>query len=145
MDMAIERDSYCFCCGKDNERGLHLTFSYPRKGSAETDLTVPDYFQGWRNITHGGFLSTLLDEVMAHSCIGIAKTAVTAEMTVKFKKPVKTGTRIKVSGEVVEEKGRVIGTRGWVFDDGGAIMTEADAKFIIVDGEKPVDSTAKEP
>jgi acyl-coenzyme A thioesterase PaaI-like protein len=64
---------------------------------------------------------------------------------VKFKKPVKTRTHIKASGEVVEEKGRVIGTRGWVFDDGGAIMAEADAKFIIVDGEKPVDSTAKEP
>jgi uncharacterized protein (TIGR00369 family) len=132
MDMIIERDSHCFCCGKDNERGLHMIFTYPESGSAETSLEVPLYFQGWRNVTHGGFLSTILDEVMAHACIGIAKAAVTAEITVRFRKPVETGTRIRAVGKVTERKGRLLMTKGWIYDPSGAAAAEADARFFIM-------------
>jgi uncharacterized protein (TIGR00369 family) len=145
MDMAIERDSYCFCCGENNEKGLHLAFSYPEKGSAETSLVVPEYFQGWRKVTHGGFLSIVLDEAMAHSCIGIAKTAVTAEISVKFRKPVETGARIRVVGTVASEQGRLILTRGWVYNESGSVMAEAEATFIVVEGKLSVDSAAKQP
>jgi uncharacterized protein (TIGR00369 family) len=132
MDMTIERDSHCFCCGKDNEKGLRLTISYPEKGAAETRLTVPEYFQGWRKVTHGGFLSTILDEVMAHACIGIAKTAVTAEITVKFLKPVETGARIHAVGKVSETRGRIITTRGWVTNESGTQVAEASARFVVI-------------
>jgi uncharacterized protein (TIGR00369 family) len=137
MDLSIERDSCCFCCGKDNERGLHLEFSYPGKGEAETSLRVPEYFQGWRKVTHGGFLSTILDEVMAHACIGLALTAVTAEITVRFKKPLKTGSRIKAVGKAVEIKGHVINTRGWIYDDEGNAVALADARFVVTENPTP--------
>ncbi|HUW42394.1 MAG TPA: hypothetical protein VMV90_15410, partial [Rectinemataceae bacterium] len=75
MDTAIERDSNCFCCGKDNEKGLHLVFSYPAEGEAEATLLVPEYFSGWKRITHGGFLSMLLDEAMAHACLADQRSA----------------------------------------------------------------------
>ncbi len=132
--MEIERNSHCFCCGKDNERGLHLTFSYPRDGAAETSLEVPRYFQGWRNVTHGGFLSTILDEVMAHACIGLKRPAVTAEITVKFLKPVETGSRVRAVGEVAGTRKRVIDTKGWIYDDSGMAVAEATARFIIIKG-----------
>jgi len=137
MDPAIERDSNCFCCGKDNERGLRLSIAYPEKGAAETRLTVPHYFQGWRKLTHGGFLSTILDEVMAHACIGIARNAVTAEITVKFLKPVETGARIHAVGKVSETRGRVINTRGWIYNESGTEVAEANARFIVIP-EKPL-------
>ncbi len=134
--MEIERDSQCFCCGKDNEKGLHLSFSYPRNGAAETSLEVPRYFQGWRNVTHGGFLSTILDEVMAHACIGLKQTAVTAEIRVKFLKPVETGSRVKAVGEVAGTRKRVIDTKGWIYNESGAAVAEASARFIIVKGHE---------
>jgi uncharacterized protein (TIGR00369 family) len=130
--MEIERDSHCFCCGKDNERGLHLNFSYPREGTAETGLEVPLYFQGWRNMTHGGFLSTILDEVMAHACLYMQRPAVTAEITVKFLKPVRTGSRIRAVGEVVGIKKRVIDTKGTVYNASGEAAAQATARFIVV-------------
>lgn len=135
MGMPIERDSRCFCCGKDNPRGLHLSFDYPQQGSAETALDVPEYFQGWSGVTHGGFLSTILDEVMAHSC-GVAQTAVTAEIRVRFRKPVETGTRIKAVGKVRETKGRVINTEGWIFDREGVCVADASARFVVVTSER---------
>jgi uncharacterized protein (TIGR00369 family) len=134
MDMTIERDSKCFCCGKENEKGLKLNIDYPEKGSAETRLSVPEYFQGWRKVTHGGFLSTILDEIMAHACIGIARNAVTAEITVKFLAPVETGSRIRAVGRVSETRGRVIDTRGWIYNESGTTVAEANARFIVISG-----------
>ena len=131
MDRPIERDNHCFCCGKDNERGLRLAIKYPEKGTSETSLEVPEYFSGWRKVTHGGFLSTILDEIMAHACIGIAAGAVTAEMTVRFMKPVTTGSRITARGKVEETRGRVIHTRGWIYDETGTAAAEATARFVI--------------
>ncbi len=132
MDRPIERDSHCFCCGKDNAQGLRLTFTYPEKGAAETSLSVPEHFSGWRRVTHGGFLSMLLDEAMAHACLGTGEAAVTGEITVRFLKPVETGTSIRAVGRVEENRGRVIRTRGWIFDSSGAAAAEGTAKFLLV-------------
>jgi uncharacterized protein (TIGR00369 family) len=132
MEQSIERDSHCFCCGKDNEKGLRLIFTYPEKGAAEASLEVPRHFSGWKSVTHGGFLSMLLDEAMAHACVGTAEAAVTGEITVRFLKPVATGTRVRAAGRVEETKGRIISTRGWIYDSTGAVAAEATARFLSV-------------
>ena len=136
MEQAIENDSGCFCCGTRNERGLRLEFSYPAAGEAEASLVVPGYFSGWKNMTHGGFLSMLLDEAMAHACIHVSdsptdRTAVTAEMTVRFRKPVETGTRVRIAGRVTGTKGRILSTQGWVYDDSGEVAAGATARFLV--------------
>ncbi len=130
MDATVERDGQCFCCGADNDKGLHLIITYPEKGSAETSLEVPSYFSGWKKMTHGGFLATILDEIMAHACVGISQRAVTAEMTVRFQKIVEIGSRIRAVGKVHEARGRVLNTRGWFYDEEGTVAAEATARFI---------------
>ena len=131
MGTTIERDNSCFCCGSDNERGLHLSVSYPEKGTAETSLEVPEWFSGWKNMTHGGLLATILDEIMAHACVGMSQTAVTAEITVRYQKPVQTGSRIRAVGKVAEDKGRILVTQGWIYDADGAVAAEGSARFIV--------------
>ncbi len=126
----VERDHLCFCCGSDNERGLKLSITYPEKGAAETSLAVPTWFTGWRNMTHGGLLATLLDEIMAHACVGIAKHAVTAEITVRFHKPVETGASIRALGRVEESRGRLLLTKGWLYDAEGILVAEGSARFV---------------
>lgn len=137
MDATIERDNFCFCCGKDNEHGLHLSIWYPENGAAETSLKVPEWFSGWKSMTHGGLLATLLDEIMAHACVGISRTAVTAEITVRYQKAVQTGTRIRAVGKVDEAKGRILVTRGWIYDSDGAVAAEATARFIVKSRSAP--------
>jgi uncharacterized protein (TIGR00369 family) len=129
---AIKDDS-CFCCGRANEHGLRLAIAYPEAGRAETSLVVPEWFSGWRGVTHGGLLSMVLDEVMAHACMGPgqgAATAVTAEMTVRFLKPVPTGSQLRAEGRVTEMRGRIIRTEGRLVGDDGAAAAEASARFI---------------
>ena len=130
MERPIDRDSLCFCCGADNERGLHLAISYPEKGTAEASVDVPTWFTGWKSMTLGGFLATLLDEIMAHACVGVAQQAVTAEMTVRYQKAVETGARITARGQVEEARGRVLSTRGWLYDAEGSVVAEATARFV---------------
>jgi uncharacterized protein (TIGR00369 family) len=127
---STERDGQCFCCGADNDRGLHLAIDYPEKGLAETTLEIPGYFSGWKKMTHGGFLATILDEIMAHACFGISQKAVTAEITVRFQKTVEIGSRIRAVGRVQEARGRVLTTRGWIYDEEGTVAAEATARFI---------------
>jgi uncharacterized protein (TIGR00369 family) len=134
MEQVIEGDNVCFCCGVDNEQGLHLRFSYPREGEAEATLVVPAHFSGWKGITHGGFLSMLLDEAMAHACIGTSSSAVTGEMTVRFLKPVRTATTIRVTGAIEAHRGRILVTKGRIFDEAGTLAAEASAKFLKTGG-----------
>ena len=131
METTIERDAQCFCCGAKNERGLHLVFNH-EGGRAETSLEVPEYFSGWSGIAHGGFLSMLLDEAMAHACLNSTDSAVTGEITIRFAKPVRTGSRVRVTGKVEQVKGRVIATSGVVYDEEGNAAAEASARFVVV-------------
>src|SRR4030042_4436793 len=57
MEIPIENDRFCFCCGPDNPHGLHLAIDYPAKGMAEASLVVDPRYAGWQGITPGGVRS----------------------------------------------------------------------------------------
>jgi acyl-coenzyme A thioesterase PaaI-like protein len=126
----IRNDQHCFCCGEDNDKGLKLKFDYPVVGTAETSLVVPEYFTGWENLTHGGLISMLLDETMAHACISSKLIGVTAELTVRFKKPLPVNTEVFVKGTMTEGKGRIALTSGEIIDASGIVYATGKARFI---------------
>ena len=127
----IRDDENCYCCGTKNERGLHLRYSYPEEGTAETSLVIPEYFSGWEEITHGGLISMLLDETMAHACKSKKLRGVTGELTVRFRKPLPVGTRVTVRGSATESRGRIALTEGLVSDDAGTVYATASARFMV--------------
>jgi len=92
-------DNYCFVCGKDNPRGFKIEVRYSEaEMAAETELSIPREYQGWTEVIHGGILSTLLDELMAHAVWRFAGPGVTLGMEVRFHKPLKPGEPIRVRG-----------------------------------------------
>jgi uncharacterized protein (TIGR00369 family) len=130
MKEEIVNDDHCFCCGKKNTRGLQLSFRYPEKGKAETECIIPEYFTGWKRITHGGFLAMLLDETMAHSCISETITGMTVDMQVRYLKPVDVGEQIRVVGEVTRLKSRIIETQARINNAAGDIVAKGNARFL---------------
>ena len=132
MTLPVENDRLCFCCGPDNPHGLHLSIVSTEKGKAEADLTIDPRYAGWRGITHGGLLSMVLDELMAHACISSGIKAVTAEMTTRFLKAVTVGSRVRITGAVMNERGRVVTTEAKLYDAEGALAAEATARFVKV-------------
>ena len=133
----VIRDDLCFCCGQDNEKGLKLKFTYDGEGTATASLVIPTWFSGWRSMTHGGLLSTLLDESMAHACINVAGHAITAELIVRYHSPVETGTAITITGKVESVRSRLIATTGEIRDSGGRRIASGRARFMRMDS--PID------
>jgi len=60
------------------------------------------------------------------------RNCVTAEMTVRYRKPVKTGSPLRGFGRVTGEKGRLIYTEACLLDDSGTLVAEASGKMMRV-------------
>ncbi|MBE0598760.1 MAG: PaaI family thioesterase [Desulfuromonadales bacterium] len=129
---ALVKDNACFVCGPANGRGLQAQFELdPAARAAWSRLTLPDWTQGWQGVVHGGILSTLLDEVSVHAGRTVGPHPVTAELTVRFRKPVAVGSTIEVRGEVVEVRRRLLQVRSWLAI-AGETYVEAEARVMLV-------------
>ena len=124
----------CFACGKDNPQGLKLEVRKTPDGVA-LDYVLPDHLAGWQGIAHGGIVATILDELLAWACTNYGHNCVTAEMNVRYRKLVKTGSPLKGFGRVVLEKGRLILAEARLLDDSGTLVAEATGKMMRVTGE----------
>ena len=123
---------HCFACGELNEHGLQLQIHADSEGSW-IETTLAPGFQGWDSVAHGGIVCTILDEVMAWSVIGRGTWAVTARLSVAFRKPIPTGRPIRAEGRVLEMHRRASRTEGIVLDAAtGQVLATAEGTFIAV-------------
>ncbi|MEJ2698570.1 MAG: PaaI family thioesterase [Desulfuromonadales bacterium] len=105
----LVKGTKCFVCGTDNPDGMKAPFEVNREDrTSHCRMVIPGRFQGWRDVIHGGILATLLDEACVHACRTVGPFPVTAEMTVKFRRPVMAGTEIVVRGGVTGQRRRLI-------------------------------------
>lgn len=100
-------ENQCIACGMANPHSFRLSFIYDEyKKSTETWLTPDIRMMGSLGIMHGGFVSLLLDEVMGKVLTGLGIKAPTVQLNVRFKKPVKIGSRIHLYAELRKIEGR---------------------------------------
>ena len=122
----------CFACGELNEHGLHLELHADPEG-AWLETTLASDFQGWDEIAHGGIVCTILDEVMAWSVIGQGTWGVTARLNVAFRKPIRTGTRVRAEGHLVSMDRRAAKTAGRIIDPAtGHVLATGEGTFMAV-------------
>jgi len=120
----------CFACGTLNTGGLHLDLHVDGE-RCWTDLEIPERFQGWDEIAHGGIVATILDEVMAWSLVDADSWGLTARLSVAFKRPVPLGRPIHVEGWITESRRRVITTAGRMVAGGsGEVLATAEAIYV---------------
>ncbi len=125
----IKRYKNCFVCGEQNIGGLQARFYFDGE-KAFSDVVATDNFEGYHGIYHGGVISSMLDEVMIKALLAQDIMAVTAEMTLKFKKPVLIGTKIRFTGWLVSQKGKLIFTEGELRDENDILYASSTGKFI---------------
>jgi len=130
-DVRLELNNRCFGCGADNPVGLKMRIE--REGDEYVSrMVVPESFQGWAGVAHGGFLCTVMDEVMAHAMRGAAYRSVTARINARFRKAVPVGSRITARGRLLWRRGKVAKTCARVELEDGAVAAEAEGSFIII-------------
>jgi len=128
-NLRLQDDGFCFVCGKNNPSGLGLVFNNIN-GKVVSEFTPSKIYQGYKGITHGGIVSTILDEAMIYAAVEDGIWPVTAEITVRFKKPLITGDTVIVEAEVVKRSSRLITARAQLKrKDDGFLIAEAHAKI----------------
>jgi hypothetical protein len=58
---------------------------------------------------------------------------VTARLTIRYRKPVPVETPLKLTGRIVEDKGKVITVAGEILGPDGTLLAEAEAVIVEVD------------
>jgi len=124
-------DEMCFACGKRNRDGLHLEFEATDDGVA-TSIVFPKKFQGYRDVVHGGLVSTILDEAMVTLLNEMGLLAVTAELTVRFVSPVPVGRRVDVAAHLSGHRGRIYALTATATLDDGTVAATAESRCVAV-------------
>lgn len=125
----VVRYKRCFVCGEENVCGLKAKFLWDGR-EVQTTVTASPNHEGYTGIYHGGIVASLLDEVMVKAILATGVISVTAEMTVRFKKPVKIGETITYTGRIVESKGRLYTTEAEAVDSKGETVATATGRYL---------------
>ncbi len=126
----LSDDSMCFACGKQNPDGLHLEFTETPDGLSTT-IAFDQRFQGYRDIVHGGLVSTVLDEAMVTLLNRTGVLALTAELTIRFLSPVRVGEPITFTARLVESRRNVHRVEAVATRDGETVA-RSEARFMSV-------------
>ncbi len=100
----------CFLCGRENDTGLKMTWynDYENKRIVST-VTVPEHFNGYPGVVHGGITAAILDETAGRAIMveeGFEEEPfVTLKLEVSYRRPTPTCQPLTVIGRVLNMTG----------------------------------------
>jgi len=118
----------CVVCSIANAKGLHLQFDVSDDGSVKADFRCNKTLEGYPGILHGGVISMILDGAMGHCMFARGQTAVTVEMTTRFRCPVTTGYDATVLARITRSSHPLYLLEAQIIQD-GEIKATAKSKF----------------
>lgn len=95
----------CFGCGLENPNGLQLAFTCQDDGSIEATFDCESGFAGYPDSLHGGIICTLLDTAMTNCLFAHDVTAVTVDISVRFRHPVQLDEPATLRAQLTRQRG----------------------------------------
>jgi uncharacterized protein (TIGR00369 family) len=127
----------CFGCGGANQDGMKLTFEQDDERQRIVGrFRIGARYQGGPGFLHGGIIATLLDEAMGKVNRFSQARAVTAELTVEYKKPVRVDEEILVEGWQADQDGRNFYHEAEIRNVRGDLLARGKGRFVAIDVEK---------
>ena len=121
----------CFVCGPGNPIGLGVTFELDGDVCRGEFTPRPEHM-GYDQVTHGGIVFSLLDDVMAN-CVWLrGERCFTARAEIRYRSELPVGTPIRLEGRCIKRKGRLVQMEGRLIrksDD--YVVAEASGAFMI--------------
>jgi acyl-coenzyme A thioesterase PaaI-like protein len=137
---------FCFICGVKNVGGVHVNFyevppraSDGEQGAGMTEIlarfTGQSYHQGYPGRMHGGIITGILDETIGRAInIGEGEHpmtwGVTAELTVRFRKPVPLDVELTARGRITRDIHHVFEGEGELYLPDGTVAATAHGKYV---------------
>ncbi len=125
---------HCFVCGLSNPFGLHLRFYSIGPGEVEVRYTVPEHFQGYPGVVHGGIVAAMLDEAAGRSHMGgeTPRFMFTAKLEIRYRQNVPVGEPLRLVGKAGKSRSRTATASAWIYDAQDQLLAEADALLVDV-------------
>jgi len=123
----------CFGCGGSNNAGMKLIFEldFDDRRTRGKFALGPNY-AGGGGFAHGGIIAVVLDEAMGKLSKLTDERAVTAEMSIEYKRPVPVDRLVAVEGWQEEEKGRNRFRVAEIRDEQGNLLARGKGRFVVV-------------
>jgi acyl-coenzyme A thioesterase PaaI-like protein len=128
---------HCFVCGVANPYGLQLRFYESSPGEVTAEYTVPEHYQGYPGVVHGGIVAAMLDEVCGRVHMGgdPPRFMYTARLEIRYRHNVPVGQPLRLVGRVARSRARAATATGEIFDAEGNLLAEAEALLVDVPPE----------
>lgn len=98
----------CFGCGSANPDGLQLDVRWDGS-AAVAELRPPARYEGGPGVVHGGFVGSLVDEVMALAAFEVAqRPAMTRRLEIDYRSPTLTDQPLRLVARPVDESERKV-------------------------------------
>ena len=119
----------CLVCGARNPWSLGLCFEVGDADRVWTQFQAHPGLQGYEGILHGGVISGLLDAAMTHCLFHHGVQAVTADLHVRFLKPVPCEALLDVKGWLISVRPPLYRAAAELVHK-QQVMASAEAKFM---------------
>lgn len=128
---------HCFVCGVSNPVGLNLRFYESSPGEVTSEYTVPEHFQGYPGVVHGGIVAAMLDEVAGRAHMGgdPPRFMYTARLDIRYRKNVPVGKSLRLVGRAGRTKRRTATASSRIYGPDGSLLAEAEALLVEVPEE----------
>ena len=125
-------DHNCFACSPANKAGLQMAF-FQNENAVYSRVTIPAHLGGWNHVTHGGVVSTILDETMSWAAMVLLKRlGFTQKISVEFMQTVAVGATMETESRVLEvRKNREAVVEGTLTDMEGKVCAVSRGTFRI--------------
>lgn len=120
----------CFVCGETRLGRLGVRFKIV-DGTVRATFTPTEKHVGFPDIVHGGIIAALLDEAMVWAIYAeTGRFALSAEITVRFLKPLPVGKTVEVVGYIVRRQRRIWEVGSEIHDEQAIIYARAWGRFV---------------
>lgn len=124
----------CFLCGLQNDFSLKMKW-YEDHDAQQVwaRVTVPEHFNGYPGVVHGGIVSAILDETSGRAVMlqsGKDALMVALKLEVVFRHPTPTDTPLTVTGWVIKQTKKRAQVAGEIRLPDGTLTAECKAVVV---------------
>ena len=123
----------CLVCGMKNPLGLKAFFYETEKKEIVAIFNTREEHQSYPGRLHGGITAAILDETIGRAILMHHEKeiwGVTAELKMRFKKPIPLGEELKVVGRITKESNRLFEGTGELILQNGDIAATCEGKYL---------------
>ncbi|MFC1515471.1 PaaI family thioesterase [Thermodesulfobacteriota bacterium] len=124
----------CFVCGRENNMSLKMTWYEDHEAhQVRATVTVPEHFNGYPGVVHGGIVTAILDETSGRAVMlkgGKDALMVSLKLEVTFRQPTPTGTPLTATGWVIKQSKSRAKVAGELRLPDGTLLAECTAVVV---------------